>query len=185
MQIVFQDPYSCLNPMRTVGWTLQEALTTHSPRARNVGEKVADLLDVRRSPRELREAQAGRTFRRRAPACRDRPRACRQPQILICDEPVSALDMSVQAQILNLLAKLRAERGHQLPLHHARPGDRPPDLDFVYVMYRGKVVESGPTDDVLDRPQHSYTVSLLNAIPRRDGDWLGVAQPVGSVRGET
>ena len=177
VQIVFQDPYSSLNPMRSVGWTLQEALTTHNPRARDVGGQVAELLEsvglpgmyAKRRPVALSGGERQRVAIARALAV--------NPQILICDEPVSSLDMSVQAQILNLLANLRAERGiSYLFITHDLAIVRQIS-DFVYVMHRGKVVESGPTDDVLDRPQHSYTVSLLEAIPRADGDWL---KPVAS-----
>jgi peptide/nickel transport system ATP-binding protein len=180
VQIVFQDPYSSLNPMRSVGWTLQEALTTHNPRSRNVGAQVADLLEsvglpgtyAKRRPVALSGGERQRVAIARALAV--------NPEILICDEPVSSLDMSVQAQILNLLASLRAERGiSYLFITHDLAIVRQIS-DFVYVMHRGKVVESGPTDDVLDRPQHSYTVSLLQAIPRADGDWLKPAQSLSS-----
>jgi peptide/nickel transport system ATP-binding protein len=172
VQIVFQDPYSSLNPMRSIGWTLQEALTTHNPGAKNVGVQVAELLEsvglpasyAKRRPVALSGGERQRVAIARALAV--------DPQILICDEPVSSLDMSVQAQILNLLANLRAERGiSYLFITHDLAIVRQIS-DFVYVMHRGKVVESGRTDDVLDRPQHSYTVSLLQAIPRADGDWL-------------
>jgi peptide/nickel transport system ATP-binding protein len=172
VQIVFQDPYSSLNPMRSIGWTLQEALTTHEPRVRNVGAQVADLLEsvglpatyAQRRPVALSGGERQRVAIARALAV--------SPQVLICDEPVSSLDMSVQAQILNLLANLRAARGiSYLFITHDLAIVRQIS-DFVYVMHRGKVVESGPTDEVLDRPQHSYTVSLLEAIPRADGEWL-------------
>src|SRR5262249_5338389 len=111
VQIVFQDPYSSLNPMRSVGWTLQEALTTHNPRAREGGGQVAGPLEsvglpgwyARRGPVALPGGERQRVAIARALAV--------NPQILICDEPVSSLDMSVQAQILNLLASLRAKRG--------------------------------------------------------------------------
>jgi peptide/nickel transport system ATP-binding protein len=177
VQIVFQDPYSSLNPMRSIGWTLQEALTTHNPAAKNVGAQVADLLEsvglptsyAKRRPVALSGGERQRVAIARALAV--------NPEILICDEPVSSLDMSVQAQILNLLVSLRAQRGisylfitHDLAIvRHIS--------DFVYVMHRGKVVEAGPTHEVLDRPQHSYTVSLLQAIPRADGDWLTAVAP--------
>jgi peptide/nickel transport system ATP-binding protein len=177
VQIVFQDPYSSLNPMRSVGWTLEEAVTTHNPGARKVGAQVAELLEsvglpetyAKRRPVALSGGERQRVAIARALAP--------NPQVLICDEPVSSLDMSVQAQILNLLTALRAERGMSyLFITHDLAIVRQIS-EFVYVMHRGKVVESGPTHDVLDRPQHSYTVTLLNAVPRREGDWLEAITP--------
>ena len=95
-----------------------------------------------------------------------------RPRILICDEPVSALDVSVQAQILNLLAAIRAERGigylfitHDLSIVRQI-------TDYLYVMHRGRVVESGPTDRVLAHPSDPYTVKLLESVPRPETDWL-------------
>ncbi|HET7571258.1 MAG TPA: ABC transporter ATP-binding protein [Gaiellaceae bacterium] len=176
VQIVFQDPYSSLNPMLSIGSTLQEAVTTHDRRARNVDARVADLLEsvglpasyAKRRPVALSGGERQRVAIARALAV--------NPQLLICDEPVSSLDMSVQAQILNLLAALRAERGMSyLFITHDLAIVRQIS-DFIYVMHRGKVVESGPVEDVLDRPQHEYTVSLLEAVPRSDGDWLVAAE---------
>jgi peptide/nickel transport system ATP-binding protein len=95
-----------------------------------------------------------------------------KPRILICDEPVSALDMSVQAQILNLLASLRADRGigylfitHDLSIVRQI-------TEHLYVMYHGKIVESGPTDEVLNQPTDPYTISLLQSVPRAESEWL-------------
>jgi peptide/nickel transport system ATP-binding protein len=185
VQIVFQDPYSSLNPMRSIGWTLQEALTTHNPGARKTGEQVAELLEsvglpagyAKRRPVALSGGERQRVAIARALAV--------DPKILICDEPVSALDMSVQAQILNLLGKLREDRGiSYLFITHDLAIVRQIS-DFVYVMHRGKVVESGPTADVLDRPQHSYTVSLLGAIPRADNAWLHAGAGTGPATGSS
>ena len=96
-----------------------------------------------------------------------------KPRLLICDEPVSALDMSVQAQILNLFSKLRAERGlAYLFITHDLSVVRQV-TEHIYVMHRGVVVESGPTEDVLTQPRDAYTVKLLASVPRSDADWLG------------
>ncbi|WP_432990320.1 dipeptide ABC transporter ATP-binding protein [Dactylosporangium sp. CA-233914] len=165
VQTVFQDPYSSLNPMRSVGWTLREAITTHDKNATNPKQRVGELLEMvglpatyaRRLPRALSGGERQRVAIARALAVR--------PKVLICDEPTSALDMSVQAQILNLLTTLRAEQeisylfiSHDLSIvRHVS--------EFVYVMYRGRVVESGPTDTVLDNPQHEYTRKLLESLP--------------------
>ena len=92
--------------------------------------------------------------------------------MLICDEPVSALDVSVQAQILNLLAAIRAERGigylfitHDLSIVRQI-------TDYLYVMHHGRIVESGPTEQVLASPADAYTIKLLDSVPRPETDWL-------------
>jgi len=172
VQIVFQDPYSSLNPMLTVGSTLREAITTHDRGAKNVRAQVAELLQSVRLPAHYAErkpvALSGGERQRVAIA---RALAVR-PKLLICDEPVSALDVSVQAQILNLFGMLRRERGigylfitHDLSIVRQIS-------EYVYVMYRGHVVESGPVETVLTNPQDPYTIKLLESVPRSEGDWL-------------
>jgi peptide/nickel transport system ATP-binding protein len=177
VQIVFQDPYSSLNPMHTVGAALAEAVSIHDPAARNVPAQVGDLLQsvglpagyARRRPAALSGGERQRVAIARALAV--------QPRILICDEPVSALDVSVQAQILNLLAAIRTERGigylfitHDLSIVRQIS-------DYLYVMHRGRVVESGPTDQVLANPADPYTIKLLDSVPRAETDWLAGAKP--------
>jgi peptide/nickel transport system ATP-binding protein len=172
LQIIFQDPYSSLNPMRSVGWTLREAIITHDPRSKNVSAQVTDLLHavglpashVRRKPVALSGGERQRIAIARALAAR--------PRVLICDEPVSALDMSVQAQVLNLFTRLRDERGigylfitHDLSIVRQIS-------DYLYVMRRGHIVESGATEQVLTSPSDPYTVELLQSVPRSDSDWL-------------
>jgi peptide/nickel transport system ATP-binding protein len=177
VQIVFQDPYSSLNPMHTIGAALAEAVSIHDPSARNVPAQVGDLLQsvglpagyAKRRPAALSGGERQRVAIARALAV--------QPRILICDEPVSALDVSVQAQILNLLAAIRAERGigylfitHDLSIVRQIS-------DYLYVMHRGRVVESGPTDQVLANPADPYTIKLLDSVPRAETDWLAGAKP--------
>jgi peptide/nickel transport system ATP-binding protein len=172
VQVVFQDPYSSLNPTRTIGWTLAEAITTGAPGAKNVEAEVSRLLTsvglppayAQRRPVALSGGMRQRVAIARALAVR--------PRILICDEPTSALDVSVQAQILNLFKELREEQElsylfitHDLSIVRQI-------TDRVYVMYRGEVVESGPTDAVLDVPQHRYTARLLSSVPTADESWL-------------
>jgi ABC-type glutathione transport system ATPase component len=152
VQIVFQDPYSSLNPMHSVGAALAEAVAIYEPSARNVSTQVGDLLQsvglpagyAQRRPAALSGGERQRVAIARALAVR--------PRVLICDEPVSALDVSVQAQILNLLAAIRADRGigylfitHDLSIVRQI-------TDYLYVMHRGRLVESGPTDQVLASP---------------------------------
>ncbi|HEX6519863.1 MAG TPA: ABC transporter ATP-binding protein [Streptosporangiaceae bacterium] len=172
VQIVFQDPYSSLNPMHAVGWTLAEAVITHDPKAKKVQARVAELLEsvglpasyAQRKPVALSGGERQRVAIARALAA--------GPRILICDEPVSALDVSVQAQILNLLAALRADRGigylfitHDLSIVRQI-------TDYLYVMHRGSIVESGRTEDVLTSPSDPYTIKLLESVPRPETGWL-------------
>ena len=167
IQMVFQDPYSSLNPRMSVGSMLKELLRVHKIVPRDQVEKEAgDLLErvgltrdaLSAHPRQFSGGQRQRVAIARALALR--------PDVLIADEPVSALDVSVQATILNLLDQLRAEMGltvlfiaHNLAVvHHL--------CDRVAVMYLGRIVEVAPTRELFERPQHPYTQGLLQAIPR-------------------
>ncbi len=166
VQMVFQDPYSSLNPRMTVGETLAEALRVHRvvPRAAVPG-RVAELLELVRLP----AAAAGRLPHQFSGGQRQRIAIARalsvEPELLIADEIVSALDVSVQAQVLNLLLEMQARLGlamlfvsHDLRVvrHLAHS---------VAVMYLGRVVEHGPADAVFERPLHPYTQALLRAAP--------------------
>jgi oligopeptide transport system ATP-binding protein len=180
IQMVFQDPYSALNPRMTVGDIVGEPFDVHrdvAPRGHR-GQLVRELLEMvgldadhaRRYPHQFSGGQRQRIGIARALALR--------PQIVVCDEPVSALDVSVQAQIVNLLARLRAELdlayvfiAHDLAVvrHFA---------DRVAVMYLGKVVETGPVEEVYTQPAHPYTQALLSAIPDPDPSRRGRRRPV-------
>ncbi|MCD4556680.1 ABC transporter ATP-binding protein [Schaalia sp. lx-100] len=161
--LVFQNPYSALNPALTIGRTLSEALQAIG---RDSGE-IDDLLDsvglptayARRLPRDLSGGERQRVAIARAIAT--------QPRLLVCDEPVSALDVSVQAHVLELLESLRQERGFSLlfithDLAVARAA-----CDRLAVMKDGVIVEQGATSDILHHPHHPYTRLLLEAVPGR------------------
>jgi peptide/nickel transport system ATP-binding protein len=166
MQIVFQDPFSSLNPRMTVASTLGEALNTHKlARGAARRARIGELLQLvglhpdhaRRYPHEFSGGQRQRIGIARALAV--------QPEFLVADEPVSALDVSVQAQILNLLQELQATLGlSMLFISH--------DLavveylcDEIVVMYLGRVMERGPSRTVYTRPRHPYTKALLATAP--------------------
>jgi oligopeptide/dipeptide ABC transporter ATP-binding protein len=166
LQIVFQDPYSSLNPSRTIGRTLAEPLEAYGERNRAaVGEQVRVMLERVHLPAEA----ASRYPRQFSGGQRQRIAIARalmlSPRLVICDEAVSALDLSVQAQILNLLQELQASSGlSYLFISHDLEVVRHLS-DRVVVLYQGQVMESGPTRRVSDASAHPYTYALHQAAP--------------------
>ena len=168
LQIIFQDPFASLDPRFRVEDILAEPLLIHEPdragkpvrRARVVELLRAVGLDesaLNRFPHEFSGGQRQRIGIARALAL--------QPKFIVADEPVSALDVSVGAQIVNLLAQLQRDfRLTYLFISHSMPVVRYLSTRIA-VMYRGKIVEIGPTDQITERPQHPYTRSLLEATP--------------------
>ncbi|HZJ14299.1 MAG TPA: ATP-binding cassette domain-containing protein [Chthoniobacteraceae bacterium] len=168
MQMIFQDPFGSLNPRHTIFQIVGEALEIHFPQmTRSDREaRVAELLtqvglkpEMRhRYPHEFSGGQRQRIGIARALAVK--------PKFIVCDEPVSALDVSVQAQIVNLLQDLQEQLGltylfiaHDLAVvEHVS--------DHVLVMYRGKIVESASAEAIYENPQHEYTKNLLAAVPK-------------------
>jgi len=171
LQMVFQDPYSSLNPRMTVGAIIEEPLKIHTTqtkperrdRVRSLLKKVGlSPAHATRYPHEFSGGQRQRIGIARALAT--------NPKIVIADEPVSALDVSIQAQVINLMQDLQQEFGlsyifisHDLSVvRHIS--------DRIFVMYFGKIVESGPAEQVYSQPTHEYSKLLLSAVPRPDPD---------------
>jgi oligopeptide/dipeptide ABC transporter ATP-binding protein len=169
MQIIFQDPYASLNPRMSIGRAVREGIEVHRLAAgREAERRVTALLEevglsadaAQRYPHEFSGGQRQRAGIARALAV--------EPEFIVCDEPVSALDVSVQAQVLNLLADLQARRGlsylfisHDLAvIRHIAPR--------VAVMYLGRIVEEGPSGPIYTRALHPYTQALLSAVPVPD-----------------
>ena len=169
MQIIFQDPIGSLNPRTKVGDIVGEPLRVHGlAREAEVRPRVEDLLErcglwrgaAERYPHEFSGGQRQRIGIARALAL--------QPKLIVCDEPTSSLDVSIQSQILNLLKDLQDEFGmaylfisHDMAvIHHI--------CDRVAVMYQGRIIEQGPRENVLNNPQEPYTKRLLAAVPTPD-----------------
>ncbi len=169
MQIIFQDPFASLNPRMTVGDIIGEALQIHNlARGKAREEKVADLLEktglaaghMRRYPHEFSGGQRQRIGIARALAV--------DPQFIVADEPVSALDVSIQAQVVNLLQDLKEELGLTLLFIAHDLGVVEYISDKVIVMYLGKIMEVAPAKELYANPVHPYTEALLSAVPIPD-----------------
>ena len=172
MQMIFQDPYSSLNPRKTVGQIVGAPFAIHHT-AKNSRSRVRELLSrvglspehYNRYPHEFSGGQRQRIGVARALAL--------QPKLIVCDEPVSALDVSIQAQILNLLRSLQHDFNltfvfisHDLSVIRQI-------ADRIAVMYLGRVVELGASEAIYEHPKHPYTAALLSAVPRASADGDG------------
>jgi oligopeptide/dipeptide ABC transporter ATP-binding protein len=174
MQMIFQDPYASLNPRKRVGQILEDPFQIHDRLTRaELRRRVTELLEivglspdhVNRYPHEFSGGQRQRIGVARALAL--------NPKLIVADEPVSALDVSIQAQVINLLDDLQHDFdltyvfiAHDLGVvHHVS--------DRIAVMYLGVVVEVGPSDELFLRPVHPYTEALLSAIPAIEGEDAG------------
>ncbi len=169
MQMVFQDPYSSLNPRQTIGQIIGAPFAIHrSPGSTK--SKVQDLMNrvglnpehYNRYPHEFSGGQRQRIGVARALAL--------SPKLIVCDEPVSALDVSIQAQILNLLLSLQQDFDLTYLFISHDLGVVRHVSDRIAVMYLGHIVEIGPADEVYSNPKHPYTAALLSAVPKGDHD---------------
>jgi oligopeptide/dipeptide ABC transporter ATP-binding protein len=169
VQIVFQDPTTSLDPRAKIGSTIAEPLRAHAvvPRA-DVGKRIGELL----TEVGLQPEMAGRYPHQLSGGQRQRVAIARalsvEPRVLVLDEPTSALDVTVQARILELIAKLRRERGlaYVLISHNLAVVEQL--CEETAVLYLGRIVEQGPTEEILAKPAHPYTLALRSAVPEID-----------------
>jgi oligopeptide/dipeptide ABC transporter ATP-binding protein len=172
IQIIFQDPFGSLNPRMTIGQSIEEGIRiSGTKQASRRKERLENLLKMvgmspdgaDRYPHEFSGGQRQRIGIARALSV--------EPSLIVCDEPVSALDVSIQSQIINLLKDLQDQMGlSYLFISH--------DLNVVgylcntiSVMYNGSIMESAPSEDIFNHPHHPYTISLLSAVPAPDKKW--------------
>lgn len=170
---IFQEASASLNPVFTVGYQIAEAVQLHRPDSTDVRGRVVELLELvgirnaaqryKAYPHELSGGMQQRVMIAMALAC--------EPKLLVADEPTTALDVTIQAQIMELLRELRAKLGMSIVLITHNFGIVKGFADEVMVMLRGEIVEQGPVEQVLRTPQHPYTKALIACIPK-----LGVKQ---------
>ena len=171
VSMIFQDPMTSLNPVYTVGNQIEEAILLHTDKShREAKLRTVELLRlvginepekrVRQYPHELSGGMRQRVMIAMALAC--------EPKLLIADEPTTALDVTIQAQILELIMELKEKLGMAVILITHDLGIVSSLCDRIAVMYAGKVIECGTTDDIFYRPQHEYTKGLLRSVPRID-----------------
>ncbi len=165
---IFQEPATSLNPVFTIGWQIAEAVKLHLPGVKDVTARVVESLRAvgirdpeqrcRAYPHELSGGMQQRVMIAMALAC--------EPRVLVADEPTTALDVTIQKQILDLLREVRLAHNMAVLLITHNFGIVKDFADDVIVMFRGRIVESGPVAQVLNNPQHPYTQALIACIPR-------------------
>ena len=184
MAMIFQEPMSSLNPVFTIGEQIVEGLMRHRRigRAEAAERAIAMLRKVRipapeqrfhEHPHKLSGGMRQRAMIAMALAC--------DPRLLIADEPTTALDVTIQAQILELMRELQQETGTAIILITHDLGVVAEVADEVVVMYAGRVVEQAPVQALFDAPQHPYTIGLLGSIPRLDGERTRLASIEGQI----
>jgi len=165
---IFQEPSSSLNPVFTIGFQIGEAIELHRPEVRDVRGEIVRALEavgIRQPaerlgdyPHQLSGGMQQRVMIAMALAC--------QPKLLVADEPTTALDVTIQKQIMDLLKELKRTSNMTILLITHNFGLVSDFADRVLVMFRGKIVESGPTAEILRNPQHAYTKALIECVPR-------------------
>lgn len=173
VSMIFQDPMTCLNPTKVIGKQLTEAIVQHKGIDKNKAtEEAIRLLKlvqipnaeqrIKQYPHEFSGGMRQRVMIAMALSC--------SPKLLIADEPTTALDVTIQAQIMDLMSDIKKEIGSSIILITHDLGVVANLADRVNVMYAGKIVETGPVNEIFYRPAHPYTLGLLNSLPRLDSD---------------
>jgi ABC-type dipeptide/oligopeptide/nickel transport system ATPase component len=165
---IFQEPGSSLNPVFTIGYQIREAIELHRPEVRDVTAEIVSALDrvgirdaasrLNDYPHQLSGGMQQRVMIAMALAC--------QPRLLVADEPTTALDVTIQKQIMDLLKELKGSSNMAILLITHNFGLVSDFADRVAVMFRGKIVETGPTAEILRNPQHAYTRALIECVPK-------------------
>jgi peptide/nickel transport system ATP-binding protein len=167
--VIFQDPLTSLNPLYTIGQQLEETISTHLPLGKNAARERAFSL-LREVGIPAPESRYGNYPHHFSGGMRQRVvialALAAEPRLLIADEPTTALDVSIQAQIIGLLKRLAGERGTAVMLITHDMGVIAETAQRVAVMYAGRIVEIGPVRDVIHAPRHPYTVGLMGSIPK-------------------
>ena len=182
--MIFQDPMTAFDPVFTIAHQIIETIRTHRPetskaRARDEAEELLRRVEIKNArdvlnyyPHQLSGGMLQRAMIAMALSCR--------PQILIADEPTTALDVTIQAQILQLVKQLQAELGMGLIMITHDLGVVAETVDRVQVMYGGKVMEKGPVQEIFDNPKHPYTIALLESMPGKAGGRQRLTEIKGS-----
>lgn len=182
--MIFQDPMTAFDPVFTIAHQIIETIRTHRPKttkaeARSEAEdllrrvEIKNAADVlRQYPHQLSGGMLQRAMIAMALSCR--------PQILFADEPTTALDVTIQAQILQLIKQLQTEFGMGLIMVTHDLGVVAETVDRVFVMYGGRVMEHGPVEEIFDNPQHPYTIALLESMPGKSGGRRRLTEIKGS-----
>src|SRR6201996_6840163 len=165
---IFQEPSSSLNPVFTIGYQIREAIELHRPDVRDVTKEIISALDrvgirnpasrLNDYPHQLSGGMQQRVMIAMALACK--------PRLLVADEPTTALDVTIQKQIMDLLKELKGSTNMAILLITHNFGLVSDFADRVVVMFRGKIVEAGPTAEILRNPQHAYTRALIDCVPK-------------------
>ena len=187
ISMIFQEPMTSLNPVLTVGFQIAEAIVEHQGLPRKAAlERAADMLDLvgiplpaqraKEYPHQLSGGMRQRAMIAMALSC--------HPNILLADEPTTALDVTIQAQILDLMLQLKDETGAAIILITHDLGLVAETCDRVVVMYAGRVVEEAPIEEIFDQPLHPYTIGLLQSIPKlRTSPREGARTPLQEIPG--
>ena len=165
---IFQEPSASLNPVFSIGFQIAEAIRLHRPEIKDVNAeivRVMDLVGIRDAARRLKDYPHQFSGGMQQRAMIAMALAC-SPRLLVADEPTTALDVTIQAQIIDLLRELKQKTGMSVLLITHNFGIVNGFADRVIVMFRGKIVEQGPTSEVLNNPRHPYTQALIDCIPR-------------------